>query len=165
MKQVACLLLLASVALAITWRSYDPAGTQVVRVIQVLKAPPTNPYTFEIFASERDLIGTRKQRDAIDFLFSVVGFPHFTVRHYVANTDASERRAARHGLRKIIEYTETGVSGFNPDNDTIVSTYKLWAQVWSALDVTITTPSNGTTIYQVCSHSADKVVEVCTYFA
>jgi hypothetical protein len=102
-------------------------------------------------------------RDAVDLLFSVNVLPHITVRHYVASTDVVEARAARHGIRKLIEYVENGApnSGFDPDNDTMVSNYTLWNKVWSVLDVTTLTV-NGASVVKVCSHTA--VVEVCTYF-
>jgi len=151
---------------AIQWKAWENPNIKIERTIVVEKAPPLFPFTVEVRATET--VSRVSQgvviRDAIDYLFSVLGFPHWTVRHFASFLDIIEARAGRHGLRKLVEYIETGAanSGFDPDQDIIVSQYPFWTQTWSPL--VVASVSVGTaTLTTVCSHTSDGVVEICTY--
>jgi len=100
--------------------------------------------------------------DAIQFRFSTNFFPHYTIRHFTRSTDTVERRAARHAFRKIIEYNSTSEEGFNA-NGTKLSTYPLWMQSWSIM-ARNNNNATGVEVVEVCSHTLDKVFELCVMF-
>jgi len=163
--------LLCCVVEAFKWRGVNENGAEVVRILTVEQSPAQGElHTIEWRAVQRDVSPFRKGiRDAIDFLFSTNFFPHYALRHFDRYTDTTELRAARHGLRKLVEYEEnTAVNGFDPDVDTIVQNYTLWDKVWSNMtrvdSMNNGINSNGAQLITICTHTEDGVVELCMYF-
>jgi hypothetical protein len=164
-KSIFCFLLFILVSNSIVWKVYDPAGDTVYRVLRVVKSPALgDPNDFEVFAAQAVAKPNQKGaiEDAVDFLFSVSGYPHFTIRHFQHSTDVVETRAARHGLRKIVEYTPSGTPGFSPDVDTIVSNYYLWNNTWTPLTLS-TSVVNGANVYSLSTGTTDGVVKINVY--
>jgi len=164
---VVCLLVILY-AEAFQWKVWETNGQKMIRTLNVVKQPPQFPYTYEVRASERTGRTWRGSliKDAVDFIISVDKIPHYTVRHFDKDTDNVEKRAARHGLRKLVEYIKApGATGaFNPDNDTIVQHYYLWNQTWTPLRVTPMSTA-GASVTSICSNTVDNVVELCAFVA
>jgi len=164
MKVVALLVLILALSEAFQWKVWESPTALISRTVTVVQSTAT---TFEVRAIET-VARTWKSgvfRDAIDFLFSTVAIPHLTVRHYTQSGDNVEARAARHGLRKIIEYVEKGAagSGFSPDQDQIVSIYFLWNNTWTPLSINQRTSATGIQITEICTSTTDGVVTICAY--
>jgi len=155
------------------WIGYGASGNEVERTITVLASPDQgNPHTYAVLATQREVRENAKGQhigkvvDAIEFTFSTIGIPHFTLRHFARSSDLVEARAGRHAFRKIVEYVnENSDPGFQPENDTKVQSFYLWLQVWSPLAVATTTSATGATVTSICTHSANNVVEICAFLA
>jgi len=159
-----CLISFSSVS-AFRWWGTNAYGQEVVRTFNVIDSPPTNPHTFDARLVQSSTTEHRRFQDAIEFYFTTNWLPSLGLRHFAHAGDVIEKRAARHGLRKLIEYTEgsNGTAGFEPGVDNIVQNYYLWAQTWTELKVTFTTNSGDNKTYSICTHSADGVVTICLY--
>jgi len=132
-----------------------------------LKSPALGePNTFQVLAVDSVAKPGRKVQveDAIEFLFTTVIMPHFTILHYNNAGDTVEARAARHTLRKILEYNDTGAPGFDPDVDTIVSNYYFWNVIWTPF-VFSSSVTNGVTIYSLTTGTSDGVVGLTVYLS
>jgi len=111
-----------------------------------------------------------KIQDALEFTFSVVGLPHYTIRYLKVSTDQIEGGAIRHGLRKLIEYVPgtNASAGYEPGKDNKTQEMWFWkgqGSTWSNLAVsTSTDPSTTATTYTVCS-SNDVGVTICMFGA
>jgi len=162
-------LLVTLSAEAFQWKVWETNGQKMIRTLNVVKQPPAFPYTYEVRATERTGRTWRgsKIKDAVDFIISVDKIPHYTVRHFDKDTDNVERRAARHGLRKLVEYVKApnATGAFSPDTDTIIQNYYLWNQTWTPLRVNSLSTSVGATATSVCSNTIDDVVELCAFIA
>jgi len=149
------------------WRGYDDDGTPVARTFKILKAGEGN--VVEWRAVQKDFANAKNDKlkkrsvDAIQFLFTTHSFPRYVIRHFQKDADSTETRAAAHGLRKLVEFEDTNDDGFDPENDTIVSTYYLWDKTWSKMKKEDSTV-DGANVVTVCSHTTDNVVEVCIMF-
>jgi hypothetical protein len=161
---------LLAVSLGLRWEGTNENGHPVIRTFNVLASPAKgNPYTFTVLATQRQAQGKHKIQDAIEFTFSVVGLPHFTVRHFDRSTDTVEARGCRHALRKIVEYVESvnGTGGYEPGTDTKLQESTFWGvgagSDWSALDVS-NSSVNGANVFSVCSSNGVGVT-ICFYAA
>jgi len=93
----------------------------------------------------------------------VAVIPHWTVLHFQNSGDAVESRAARHALRKILEFTDLPPLGFfSPDIDTIVSEYPLWNASWTPLSIS-TQVLNGANVWTLETNTVDGVVTLAIY--
>jgi len=155
------------------WIGYGASGNEVERTINVIASPDMgNPHTYAVLATQREVRTNAKGQhvgkvvDAIEFTFSTIGIPHFTIRHFARSNDQVEARAARHAFRKIVEYVNVNADpGFQPENDTKVQSFYFWLQTWSPLAVSTTTTANGATVTSICTHTANNVVDICAYLA
>jgi len=128
------------------------------------------PHTYAILATQTDVRTNAKGQkvgkvqDAIEFTFSTVGLPHYTLRHFAKSTDSVETRAARHGFRKLVEYVNVNSDpGYQPENDTKIQSYYFWNNTWSPLTVSTTSTAGGATVTSVCTNTANSVVVLCAY--
>jgi len=155
-------LLCVGIASAFRWSGTTPSGAEVTRTLRILVNTDSR---FTILATQ-SFAHSKRVADAIEWTFSTQGFPHFVFRHFQAATDTTEKRAARHGYRKLIEYEENpnGTAGFEPGIDQIVQNYYFWqGRTWSPLSVVKNADSNGVTTYSVCTSTSDGVVTLCAY--
>ena len=153
------------------WTGYDADGTAVVRTINVLQSPRNGfPHRFHVRAVEREVGKNRKEKTAIEFIFATEPGPHFSLRHFTRDEDSAERTAARHALRKIVEYEENsgdsnGKDGFQPDIDARIQNYTLWDKTWSTIDRSDVSGEGGANVIQLCTHTTDNVVEICIFLS
>lgn len=124
-----------------------------------------NARTFSIVAFQANA-ANRRVEDAIQFVFTTNFMPRFGVRYFTRNGDSTEFIAARVGLRKLVEYVETGAdnSGFDPETDTRVQDYYLWNQTWTDLSFQ-NQVNNGAQLKSVCTETVDGVVQICLFAA
>jgi len=160
--------LLVVCASCVKWRGYDEDGNPVARTFKLLRSPLTGQdHVIEWRATQKDLSKHDKLKnreiDAIQFTFSTNFFPHYVVRHFQKDADGTEKRAARHGLRKIVEYEEAGADGFDPDVDTNLQNYTLWNKNWSKIKKEESTVGDSNVV-TACTHTDDEVVELCIMF-
>jgi len=139
------------------------ANGPVTRGITVL----TNQINvFAVLAYEESGHGNKFQADAIEFGFTTLVVPSMGVRHFMANGNAVESAAARFGFRKIVEYVKNSTStsqGFDPTTDTIIQSYYLWNQTWSAFAFSRYTSAAGVDTASICTHTADGVATICAW--
>jgi hypothetical protein len=85
-------------------------------------------------------------------VFDTDWVPRHLVEYFKHSTDANDLLAGRWLYWKLIEYQETGTNtGFDPDNDQMVSHYKLYNCSWSIFQVSEFTNTDGTIVHSVCS--------------
>jgi len=158
---------------SLKWEGTNANGHLVERTFSVLKSPALgDPYTFAVLATQRSVNSKgHKSRiiDALEFVFSVVGLPHFVVRYFARSTDSIEAGAIRHGLRKLVEYFPgaNASAGFEPGVNNISSIQYFWGSgpsaQWSQLSVVENTDSSsGANTYTVCSSNGIGVT-ICIY--
>jgi len=158
---------------SVKWEGVNANGHEVERTFTILQSPSLgDSKTFSVLATQRAVLRNgRRTRiiDAMEFLFSVVGLPHFVVRYFARSTDSVEAGAIRHGLRKLIEYVPNPnnlSSGFQPGVNEVVQERYFWqgeGSDWGDLSVTESTDSStGANIYTICSTN-DIGVTVCVY--
>jgi len=163
MKVLLLFAVIIASASCLKWRGYDDNGNPVARTFTILRAPPKDPHVIEWRAVQRSFSDKKRNIDAIQFTFSTNFFPHYTIRHFTKDSDSLEARAARHGLRKIIEYEDSGNPGYDPDVDVQVSNYSLWNRQWTQIGKVQSTV-NGANLVEACTHTTDGIVELCLLF-
>jgi len=122
----------------------------------------TNPDEFDVRLLK--INGTNV--DAILIKIATNWIPRFVFRYFEKDSDSADLFGARWALWKIIEYSESGnAQGFQPGNDTIVSSLHLWGTSWNRMGYTSNTQADGSTIYNVCSNLTDPmaIVTVCVH--
>jgi hypothetical protein len=180
MRAVLLIAILVVAVSSVHWTGTDANGDEVIRTFRVLKSPAMGfPDTFTILAVQRELepqpSGKKHKtvsriEDALEFTFSVVALPHYTIRYYKASTDQVETGAVRHGLRKLIEYVPgvNASAGFQPGQDNKTSEMYFWkgtGSSWSNLQVqTSVDQSTGANQTSVCT-SNDVGVTICMYIS
>jgi len=168
-----CLLIFCiSLSYSLKWEGVNALGHPVIRTFRVIKSPALgNKFTFTIRATQRPVDGDGhkvKVANALEFTFSVVGLPHYVVRHFERSADTIESGAVRHGLRKLVEYVPSSpTAGYTPGVQNITQIRYFWkgsGSAWSQLSVTQSTSATGGNVYAVCSTN-DIGVTFCFYVA
>jgi len=106
--------------------------------------------------------------DAVDFVFDTNWVPHYLLRYFFRNTDASDLVAARWVLWKLVEYNDTdGDLAYTPGVDGLVSDYKLWQHAWTVMSDTQTTTADGGAAHQICTSNTDASpsIQLCIIVA
>jgi len=176
MKNFTFLLLVAlallSITSAIRWTHTNKDGQTFIRVIKIVRSPPTNPNTFEVRGVKKE-VGTRNV-DAVDFLFSTTVVPRFVLRYFSKDADSKEHILNRWALWKVFEYNETdGKPGFDPAAEDILSHYRLFNRRFTTMSYHKDTDADGNTLHYVCTRMdpVDKAtvaypdVELCAHVA
>lgn len=122
----------------------------------------TNPDEFDI----RLVRANASTIDALLIKIATNWIPRFVLRYFEKDSNTADLFGARWALWKIVEYSEGGSAlGFQPDNDTIVSSLHLWGTTWNKMYYTSNPQTDGSTIYNVCSNLTDPsaTVTVCVH--
>jgi len=143
-------LVLTVISLSDGWKGWISSNNGIKRVFDIIDSPPKTPHTFLVLAAKDNTITGVK--DAIEFLFSTLWVPRFSIRYFRKSSDSASLFDFRWALWKLIEYRELGGGeGFQPDDDTIVSQYRLWLNGnWSEM-VYQQYPSGTATVHSLCT--------------
>lgn len=93
--------------------------------------------------------------------------PRFLVKYFSKDADSTDRFAQRWILWKLVEYEDAdAVEGFDPETDTVLSSYPLWQADWDNLEHEEETVS-GASVHSICTENevTSPSIKLCSFIA